>query len=99
MGTVRLTLDWRVLAFSGGVAIAATLTFGLVAALRGNADSPADQLRRRRRATAGRAATVSSIGSSSSKRPSPWCCTSGGLLLQTFQHLRNTDLGLQSESC
>src|SRR5438876_11994225 len=29
MGTVRLTLDWRVLSFSAGVTIAATLTFGL----------------------------------------------------------------------
>jgi len=53
MGTVRLTLDWRVLAFSGGVAIAATLTFGLVPALRGDATRPQDQLREGGRATAG----------------------------------------------
>src|SRR2546422_8498170 len=29
MATVRLTLDWRVLAFSGGIAIATVLIFGL----------------------------------------------------------------------
>src|SRR6185295_18469344 len=33
MAAVRLTLDWRVLAFSAAVAIAAGLTFGLVPAL------------------------------------------------------------------
>jgi putative ABC transport system permease protein len=45
MATVRLTLDWRVLAFSGGVAIAAALTFGLAPALRGSRVSPQDGLR------------------------------------------------------
>jgi predicted permease len=33
MAAVRLTLDWRVLAFSAGVAIAAGLTFGLAPAI------------------------------------------------------------------
>src|SRR4029453_12936419 len=33
MAAVRLTLDWRVLAFTAAIAIAAGLTFGLVPAL------------------------------------------------------------------
>src|SRR5579859_3876696 len=36
MGAVRLTLDWRVLAFSAASAIAAALTFGLLPALSGS---------------------------------------------------------------
>ena len=36
MAAVRLTLDWRVLAFSAAIAIAAGLTFGLVPALGGS---------------------------------------------------------------
>src|SRR3989449_4998545 len=36
MGVVRLTLDWRVLAFSAAVAIGAALTFGLAPALGGS---------------------------------------------------------------
>ena len=36
MAAVRLTLDWRVLAFSAVVAIAAGLTFGLAPALGGS---------------------------------------------------------------
>jgi len=98
MGTVRLALDWRVLAFSAGAAIAAALTFGLAPALRGSRLAPQDGLREAGRGTVG--------------RRSHWfqhslivietafavvLLTSGGLLLHTFQHLRNTDLGMRSE--
>ena len=48
MGTVRLTLDWRVLAFSAAVAIAAALTFGLAPALRADTARPAGRAARRR---------------------------------------------------
>src|SRR5262249_34813619 len=44
MGAVRLTLDWRVLAFSTAVAIAAALIFGLAPALRGSRVSPQEGL-------------------------------------------------------
>jgi putative ABC transport system permease protein len=99
MGTVRLTLDWRVLGFSAGVAIAATLTFGLVPALRGTRLAPQDRLREGGRGTAGARShcfqhwlvvieTALAVA----------LLTSGGLLLQAFQHLRNTDLGMQSEN-
>ena len=40
MNTMRLTLDWRVLTFSAGAAVAATLIFGLAPALRGSRLSP-----------------------------------------------------------
>ena len=98
MGAVRLTLDWRVLAFSTAVAIAATLTFGLAPAVRGSRLVPQNGLREGGR------------GSASPR--SHWfqhalivietalavvLLTSGGLMLQTFQHLRNSDLGMRSE--
>ena len=98
MGNVRLALDWRVLAFSASAAIAATLIFGLAPALRGSRLAPQDRLRDGGRGTAGRS--------------SHWLqhalivietalavvlLTSGALLLHTFQHLRNTDLGIRSE--
>ena len=98
MGAARLTLDWRVLAFSAAVAIAAALSFGLAPALRGSRLAPQEGLRDGGRGTVG--------------ARSHWfrhsliivetalavvLLTCGGLLLQTFQHLRNTDLGIRSE--
>jgi len=98
MGPVRLTLDWRVLAFSSAAAIAAALAFGLTPALRGSRTGALDELRE-----GGRGATGA---------PSYWLqhslivietalavalLTSGGLLLETFWHLRNTDLGVRQE--
>ena len=98
MGGVRLTLDWRVLAFSAAAAIAATLTFGLAPALRGSRMAPQDGLREGGRGTAGARShwfqhsliiieTALAVA----------LLTSGGLLLETLQHLRNTDLGIRSD--
>ena len=99
MGAVDLTLDWRILAFSAGVAIAAGLTFGLAPALAGGS---------RRAVQEG----LREGGRGNSGTRSPWfqhslivietalavvLLTSGGLLLQTFQHLRQLDLGMHSE--
>ena len=98
MAAVRLTLDWRVLAFSAAVAIAAGLTFGLAPALGGSRLALQEGLR--------------DGGRGSSGARSHWfqhslivietalavvLLTSGGLLLQTFQHLRQLDLGIRSE--
>jgi predicted permease len=98
MGTVRLTLDWRVLVFSGLVALAAVLIFGLVPALRGSRPAVYVGLRQ-----AGRGSTGAR---------SHWfqhslivvetalavvLLTSGALLISTFQHLRNTDFGIQND--
>ena len=98
MGTVRLTLDWRVLAFSASVTIAATLIFGLTPALRRSGLAPQDGLREGGRGTAGARSqwfqhslvvieTALAVA----------LLTSGGLLLEMLQHLRNNDLGIQSE--
>ena len=74
MGAVRLTLDWRVLAFSAAVAIAAALTFGLAPALRGSRLARRTGCATADAAPPARAATGSSIRSSSSRRRSPSCC-------------------------
>jgi len=98
MGTVRLTIDWRVVAFSAAAATAAALAFGVAPALRGSRIAPQEGLRQGGRGTAGTRSywfqhslivieTALAVA----------LLTSGALLLLTFQHLRNTDLGLQSE--
>jgi predicted permease len=98
MGAPRLTLDWRVLTFSAVAAVGATLAFGLAPALRGSRFAPQDALRDGGRTTAGgrrlwfqhslivleTALAVVLLT----------CC---GLLLQTFQHLRNTEVGFTSD--
>lgn len=98
MGTVRLALDWRVLAFSAAVAIAATLTFGLAPALRGSRLAPQDGLREGGRGVAGaRSHWFQHSLIVIETALAVVLLTSGGLLLQTLQHLRNTDLGIRSE--
>jgi len=98
MGTVRLALDWRVLAFSAGIAIAATLTFGLVPALRGTRIVLQDRLREGGRGAAGARSHGFQHGLIVVETAlAAALLTSGGLLLQTFHHLRNTELGLQRE--
>jgi putative ABC transport system permease protein len=98
MPAVRLALDWRVLAFSAGVAIAAGLTFGLTPALSASRIALQEGLR--------------DGGRGSSGARSHWfqhslivietalavvLLTTGSLLLQTFQHLRRLDLGIRSD--
>ncbi|MGH9672111.1 MAG: ADOP family duplicated permease, partial [Bryobacteraceae bacterium] len=98
MGTVRLALDWRVLAFSAGVAIAAAVTFGLAPALRGSRLSPQDGLREGGRGTAGaRSHWLQHSLIVIETALAVVLLTSGGLLLQTFQHLANTELGIRTE--
>jgi ABC-type antimicrobial peptide transport system permease subunit len=98
MGTVRLTLDWRVLAFSGGAAIAAVLTFGLAPALRGSRRAPQDALRQCGRGPAGaRSHWFQHSLIVIETALAAVLLTCGALLLHTFQHLRNTDLGIRRE--
>jgi len=99
MGAVRLTLDWRVLGFSAVIAVAAGLTFGIVPALGWSRISLQEGLR--------------DGGRGSSGPRSHWfqhsliivetalavvLLAGGGLLLQTFQHLRQRDLGIRNEN-
>jgi putative ABC transport system permease protein len=98
MGAARLTLDWRVLAFSAAVAVATALTFGLAPALRGSRFEPQAGLREGGRGTSGRRShwfQHSLIVVETALAVVLLTC--GGLLLQTFQHLRGTDLGFNSE--
>jgi putative ABC transport system permease protein len=98
MGAVRLTLDWRVLAFSAALTIAAALTFGLAPALRGSRLAPLDGLRQGGRGAAGaRSHWFQHSLIIIETALAVVLLTSGGLLLQTFQHLRNTDLGMRTE--
>jgi putative ABC transport system permease protein len=98
MGGVRLTLDWRVLAFSAAVAIAAALVFGVAPALRGSRVSPQQGLRDGGRGTAGaRSQWFQHALIVVETALAVVLLTSGGVLLQTFQQLRNTDVGFRSE--
>jgi putative ABC transport system permease protein len=98
MGAVRLTLDWRALAFSAAAAIAATLTFGLAPALRGSRIAPQDGLRAGGRGTTGaRSHRFQHSLIVIETALAVLLLTSGGVLLQTLQHLRNTDLGIRSD--
>jgi predicted permease len=98
MGAVRLTLDWRALAFSAAAAIAATLTFGLAPALRGSRIAPQDGLRAGGRGTVGaRSHWFQHSLIVIETALAVLLLTSGGVLLQTLQHLRNTDLGIRSD--
>jgi predicted permease len=98
MGATRLTLDWRVLAFSAAAAAAATLTFGLVPALRGSRTAPQDAIRDGGRGRAGARSHWFQhsliVVETALAVVLLTCC---GLLLQTFQHLRNKDVGFRSE--
>ena len=75
MGAVRLTLDWRVLAFSRGRRHRRRIDLRTRARSRGSRLAPQEGLRDGGRGSSRRrAATGSSIRSSSSRRRSPWCC-------------------------
>ncbi len=98
MGTLRLTLEWRVLAFSAAVTIAGTLTFGIAPALRGSRLVPQTGLREGGRGTAGpRSHWLQHSLIVVETALAVVLLTSGGLMLQTFRHLRNSDLGMRSE--
>jgi putative ABC transport system permease protein len=98
MAAVQLTLDWRVLAFSAAISLASALIFGLAPAVSGSRIALQEGLR--------------DGGRGSSGGRSHWfqhsliiietalavaLLTSGGLLLQTFQHLRQLELGIRSQ--
>jgi predicted permease len=98
MGEARLTLDWRVLAFATVIAVAVALAFGLAPAWRGSRLSPKGGLRDGGRGTAGARShwfQHSLVVVETALAVALLIC--GGLLLQTFQHLWNTDLGIRTE--
>jgi predicted permease len=98
IGTARLTLDWRALAFATMTAVAAALTFGLAPAWRGSRFSPQQGMRDGGRGTAGARShwfQHSLIVVETALAVAMLTC--GGLLLQTFKYLWNTDLGIRTE--
>jgi putative ABC transport system permease protein len=98
MAAVRLTLDWRVLAFSAAIAIAAGLTFGLAPALVGSRRALQEGLRDGGRGSSGaRSHWFQHSLIVAETALAVTLLTTGGLLLQTFQHLRQLDLGIRSE--
>jgi putative ABC transport system permease protein len=98
MGAVQFALDWRVLAFSAAAAVSATLMFGVAPALRESRFAPQDGLRERGRGAVGvRSHWFQHSLIVIETALAVMLLTGGGLLLRTFQHLRNTDLGVLSE--
>lgn len=98
MGATHLTLDRRVLAFATGMAVAAALAFGLAPAWRGSRLRPQDGLREGGRGSAGPRShwfQHALIVTEMAVAVALLIC--GGLLLQTFQHLSNIDLGIRTE--
>jgi predicted permease len=98
MGAARLSIDWRVLAFAAAAAIAATLMFGLAPALRKSQAVPREALHDGGRGTMGaRSHWFQHSLIVVETALAVVLLTCGGLLLQSFQHLRNTDVGFRSE--
>ncbi len=98
MGAVRLTLNWRILAVSAAAAITAAVFFGLAPALRGSRVNPLAGVREGGRGSAGaRSHWFQHSLIVVETALAVVLLTCGGLLLRTFEHLRNTDLGLRSE--
>jgi putative ABC transport system permease protein len=98
MGTGHLTLHWRVLIFSAAVAVATAVIFGLAPAWRGSQLAPHDALRDGGRGTSGgRSHWFQHSLIVVETALAVMLLTCGGLLVQTYQHLRNTDIGFSSE--
>jgi predicted permease len=98
MGAVQLTLDWRVLGVSAAIALAAGVAFGLVPALRGSRPDVQESLRDGGRGSAGaRSYRFQHSLIVAETALAVVLLTIGGLLLQTFQHLNQLDLGIQRE--
>jgi len=98
MAAVRLALDWRVLTFAAGAAIVAAVTFGLAPAMGGSRRALQDGLRDGGRGSAGgRSYRFQHSLIVVETALAVVLLTTGGLLLQTFQHLRQLNLGIRSE--
>ena len=98
MAAVQLTLDWRMLAFCAAIAVAAALTFGLAPAMSGSRVALHEGLRDGGRGSSGaRSHRFQHSLIVLETALAVILLAIGGLLLQTFQHLRQLDLGIRSE--
>lgn len=91
-----LTPNWHVLAFTGGVAMATAIVFGLAPALQATASGPSSALKEEARATGSRSRLL------------PWLVTAqvalslvllvgAGLFVRTLQNLQSFDPGFTRE--
>ena len=98
MAAVHLTLDFRVLAVSAVVTIAAAVMFGLAPAIRGSKLELLEGLRDAGRGNVGaRSHRFQHSLIVAETALAVVLLTVGGLLLQTFQHLRGRDLGITGD--
>jgi putative ABC transport system permease protein len=98
MGAGRVTLDWRVLGFSAALGLATAVVFGLAPAVRGSRVAPHERLQGGERGAVGaRSHAFQHSLVIVEMALAVVLLTCGGLLLQTFQHLQNTDLGFRRE--
>src|SRR5262245_4254311 len=98
MAVTQLTLDWRALAFSAGITIAAGLAFGLMPALAASRLALHEGLRDGGRGSSGvRSHWLQHSLIVIETALAVVLLTAGSLLLQTFQHLRGLDLGIQTD--
>jgi putative ABC transport system permease protein len=98
MGVRQLTFDWRVLAFSVAISLTAGVIFGLAPALRGAVFTLQGRLRDGGRGQAGGRSHVFQHALIVVETAlAVALLATGGVLLQTFQQLRQLDLGLRGD--
>jgi putative ABC transport system permease protein len=94
----RLTLDWRVLAFTCALASASAVLFGLAPALRGSRAEPMGAMREQA-STGGRSiGQLRSALVASQVALALMLLIGAGLLLATVQQLRHTELGIAPDA-
>ena len=93
-----LSLDWRVLAFTAGIAIATVMLFGTIPALRGSAVGPADALREQGRGAApGSAPRISNALIVAQVALSIVVVVAAGLFVRSFQNLATLPRGFDTD--
>jgi len=94
-----VALDWRVLAFTGGVAVATTLLFGIVPALRGTRVDPGEAIKAQGRAIVGDSRFgVGSWLVVAQVALSLVLVVGAGLFVRTFAGLAGVHLGFETDS-
>jgi putative ABC transport system permease protein len=100
--TLDLSLDWRVLAFTGSISVATAVLFGTAPAFRAARVAPIDALKQREAATALRASGDRHGGVSSALivtqvALSLVLAVAAGLFVRTFARLATTPLGFDAD--
>ena len=90
--------DWRVLAFTMGIALLTGLLFGLAPAMRATRVSPNEVLKEHGRGTAGGRSALGRALVTGQVALSLMLLVGAGLFLGTFRNLLNTNLGFTSHN-